>query len=141
MLKKAGITAATGGKKIYRVIDANLNRAREGLRVIEDTARFVNVNDKLFAQVRAARHKLDKTTRNIYPELIAERDSKGDKGRTVKEGKRQNIKALLSANFRRVQEALRVLEEYGKIVSPKAAPVFKKIRFQTYILERKFIHC
>jgi len=131
--------AVPKNKKIYRVIDANLNRAREGLRVIEDTARFVASDEKSFIEIRAARHKLDAVTRSIYPELLKERDSRADKGRTIKEGKRTGIKALLSANFRRVEEALRVLEEYGKIVSPKAAPVFKKIRFQTYILERKLI--
>lgn len=134
-----GFILTEKNKKIYRVIDANLNRAREGLRVIEDTARFVANDSKAFAQLRAARHKLDKVTRNIYPELIKERDSHGDEGRSVKEKGREGLKALVSANFRRAQEALRVLEEYGKIVSPKAAPVFKKIRFQTYILEREFI--
>jgi thiamine-phosphate pyrophosphorylase len=126
-------------KKYLRLFDANLNRAREGLRVIEDTARFVVIERKVFAEARAARHRLDKITRDIYPELLKQRDSRSDEGRTVKESKRQGLKALLSANFRRVEEALRVLEEYAKLVAPKSAPEFKKIRFKTYILERKYI--
>ena len=125
--------------KYLRLFDANLNRAREGLRVIEDTARFVEVNPKIFTEARAARHKLDKITRDIYPELLRERDSHSDKGRTVKEAKRPGLKALMSANFRRVEEALRVLEEYGKLVAPKAAPVFKAIRYKIYILEKQYV--
>ena len=97
------------------------------------------INRKVFIEARAARHRLDKITRDIYPELLKERDSRSDEGRTVKEPNRPGLKALLSANFRRVEEALRVLEEYGKLVAPKAAPAFKKIRFKTYILERKYI--
>jgi thiamine-phosphate pyrophosphorylase len=125
--------------KYLRLFDANLNRAREGLRVIEDTARFVEINPKIFTEARAARHKLDKITRAIYPELLKERDSRSDKGRTVKEAKRPGLKALMSANFRRVEEALRVLEEYGKLVAPKAAPIFKAIRYKIYILEKQYV--
>ena len=128
-----------GAKKYLRVIDANLNRAREGLRVIEDTARFVEDNAVAFTSIRAIRHALEKITRGIYPELLRHRDSLADSGRVIKEGKREGIKPLLSANFRRVEESLRVLEEYGKIVSPSAAPKFKKLRFQTYILEKQFL--
>ncbi len=127
-------------KVFLRVIDANLNRAREGLRVIEDTARFVTGSNNAFKEPRSMRHSLDKITRRIYPELLSQRDSFSDEGRTIKEAKkRKGLKALLSANFRRVEESLRVLEEYGKLVSPAAAPVFKKLRFRTYILEREFL--
>ena len=100
--------------KYLRVIDANLNRAREGLRVIEDTARFVECNDTAFKELRKARHGLDKITRKIYPELLRQRDSRSDAGRVIKEGKRKGMRSLLSANFRRVEESLRVLEEYGQ---------------------------
>lgn len=127
-------------KILLRVIDANLNRAREGLRVIEDTARFVTGSGKAFKELRGARHTLDRITRGMYPELLRQRDSGSDEGRTIKEEKkRRGIKALLSANFRRVEESLRVLEEYGKLASPGAAPVFKKLRFKMYILEKEFL--
>lgn len=127
-------------EKYLRVIDANLNRAREGLRVIEDTARFVEENSAAFKDLRAARHKLDKITRTFYKDLLKQRDSRSDEGRTIKEAKtRKGIDALLSANFRRVEEALRVLEEYGKLIAPGAAPEFKKIRFKAYTLEKEFL--
>ena len=76
----------------------------------------------------------------MYPELLRQRDSGSDEGRTIKEEKkRKGIKALLGANFRRVEESLRVLEEYGKLVSPEATPVFKKLRFKIYMLEKGFL--
>ena len=131
--------AATGKKRFLRVIDANLNRAREGLRVIEDTARFVTGSGRAFGELRAARHALDRITRSIYPALLEQRDSRSDEGRTIREGKRKGMRALLAANFRRVEESLRVLEEYGKLVSPGAAPLFKRLRFKMYILEREFL--
>ena len=125
--------------RYLRVIDANLNRAREGLRVIEDTARFVEDNDRAFKDIRAVRHGLEKITRGIYPQLLRHRDSQADSGRMIKEGKRVGIKSLLSANFRRVEESLRVLEEYGKLISPEASPRFKRLRYKTYTLEKDFI--
>ena len=126
--------------KYLRVIDANLNRAREGLRVIEDTARFITGNNKAFEELRKARHTLDKITRNIYPELLSQRDSRADAGRAIKEeNTRKGMKSLLSANFRRIEESLRVLEEYAKIISRGAAPVFKRLRFKMYTLEKEFL--
>ena len=121
-------------------MDANLNRAREGLRVIEDTARFVEGNSRAFKELRAARHSLDKITRDIYPELLKQRDSRSDEGRTIKEeGTRKGMSSLLGANFRRVEESLRVLEEYGKLIAPGAAAVFKRLRFKAYALEKEFL--
>lgn len=125
----------------YRVLDANLNRAREGLRVLEDTARFVWDNRGLFAALRKARHDLDKATRSAYPRLVAGRDSVADMGRRMKEPRRRPFEGLVAANFRRVQEALRVLEEYGKVFSPGAVDRFKKIRFRIYLDEKKAMRC
>jgi thiamine-phosphate pyrophosphorylase len=123
--------------RYYRVFDANLNRSREGLRVIEDTARFVLEDAQLYKQARSLRHRLDKATRKIYTVLLHERDAHADAGRVIKEGKRESINAVLSANFRRVEESMRVLEEYSRMVIPPAGAEFKAIRFATYILEKK----
>jgi thiamine-phosphate pyrophosphorylase len=120
-----------------RLIDANLNRCREGLRVVEDTARFVLEKDKLYKEVRALRHRLDTLTRHIYPELLQQRDSVADAGRVIKEGRRENIGGVLAANFRRAEESLRVLEEYGRLIAPAAGPEIKKIRFAVYTLEKE----
>jgi thiamine-phosphate pyrophosphorylase len=125
--------------KIYRIIDANLNRAREGLRVIEDWSRFI-FNDKTTApQLKKMRHELSRVTTDIYPELIGGRDSTGDIGASPKENKRPDSRSVLIANFRRVEEAVRVLEEFSKIISAEAGYKFKKIRFRMYTIEKKMI--
>lgn len=121
------------------MIDANLNRAREGLRVVEDTARFVLGEDGAYKKARGLRHRLDKLTREIYPALLAKRDSRRDAGRKIKEGKREDLGAVLAANFRRSQEAVRVLEEYSRLIAPGAGPALKEIRFAVYALEKKLV--
>jgi thiamine-phosphate pyrophosphorylase len=129
-----------GAVERFRVLDANLNRAREGLRVLEDTARFVWNDRVLFQSLRQSRHLLDKTTRAAYPHLVGGRESGTDLGRRMAEGKSRNWPGLVAANFRRVQEAVRVLEEYGKVFSPGASGRFKKVRFRMYVYEKMAIH-
>lgn len=131
--------ASKGSRKIStaRVLDANLNRAREGLRVLEDSARFVWNSPGLFRSLRDMRHALDAVARAAYPKLVAARDSAGDEGRAVPEVKKKDFRGLVVSNFRRSQEALRVLEEYGKVLSPQAVGRFKKIRFQLYDAEKQ----
>jgi thiamine-phosphate pyrophosphorylase len=125
-------------KKYLRLFDANVNRCREGLRVLEDSARFVMNKPALYKKLRSLRHSVDKLTRNIYPEMLAVRDSVTDSGRSMKENsKRPGFSAVLAANFRRVEESLRVLEEYGKIICPEAVKDFKAIRYTAYTLEKK----
>jgi len=125
---------------LVRLFDANLNRAREGLRVLEDTARFVLCNKKLCLPLRNARHKAAFITESIYPMLVCGRDAQSDMGRKIKESARKDIFSLTAANFRRVQEALRVLEEYSKVLLPSAAKEFKSLRFVAYTLEKRFIN-
>lgn len=124
-------------KNVLRVIDANLNRSREGLRVIEDTARFILNDDKNYKSARDLRHKLDSLTREIYPQLLNQRDSDKDYGRFIKEGKREDLKSILVSNFKRVEESLRVLEEYNKLISVSAGSILKEIRFKVYSLEKQ----
>jgi len=125
---------------VYRLLDANLNRCREGLRVLEDTARFVWDDQGLFRTFRRERHRLDAMVRSRYPDLVAARNSQEDRGRTVKEGGRDGVDAVVAANLRRCQESLRVLEEYDKIFPRNAAREFKRIRFRVYALEKRIIH-
>ncbi|HOW28059.1 MAG TPA: thiamine-phosphate pyrophosphorylase [Elusimicrobiota bacterium] len=123
-------------KRVLRVLDANLNRAREGLRVLEDTARFIWERPALYRTLRSLRHRLDRLTRRAYPALLQSRDSARDAGRVLKEKGRRAWEGLTAANFRRSQEALRVLEEYGKVFSPGAASGFKSVRYRLYIIEK-----
>ncbi len=122
--------------KIFRVIDANLNRAKEGLRVIEDVSRFVFDNAATSKKLKAVRHSLDRISMRYYPELLSARDSDNDVGRSPGEKKRADIYALLVANFRRVEEAMRVLEEFSKLISEKAGYDYKKMRYTVYIVEK-----
>lgn len=126
---------AAADAKVLRVLDANLNRAREGIRVLEDTARFVWEDKKLFAELRALRHGLDEATRSAYPRLVASRKGAEDMGRTIPEENKRNWKGLVAANCRRAGEALRVLEEYGKVFSFRHASRFKALRYRLYIAE------
>ncbi len=127
------------GAAYYRVIDANLNRCREGLRVIEDTARFVLDLGAVYKKVRTLRHAVERLTRRMYPELLARRDAVADEGRTIPEGKREDLDAVLAANFRRAEESLRVLEEYSRLVQPELGCEFKSIRYAVYSLEKKLL--
>ncbi|MFH2070752.1 MAG: thiamine-phosphate pyrophosphorylase [Elusimicrobiota bacterium] len=120
----------------YRVIDANINRASEGLRVIEDTVRFLNGDKKIFYRARELRHGLSRVSKNIYPLLIGSRNSVGDSGGKVVDAKHRDVVAVLVANFKRAQESVRVLEEYSRLISRTAGFEFKKIRFKLYTLEK-----
>lgn len=126
-----------------RVIDANLNRLREGLRVIEDTVRFVyNDGDKTLV-LKKFRHTLGEFARELpggQAALLRARDSAGDIGamlNTQSEMTRLACGEILTANFKRAQESARVLEEYAKMFSSAHAAEIKKIRFALYQLERE----
>ncbi len=124
-------------KDVKRIIDANLNRCREGLRVVEDSLRFVLGDSVLYKKIRNIRHNTDKVLRDKYGELIKERDSYNDSGRKMPETAKKEITAVIIANFKRAQESLRVLEEYSKTFIPEASPVFKKQRYAAYNTEKE----
>ncbi len=122
---------------LYRILDANLDRAREGLRVIEEWCRFGMENAALTEECKRSRQELAAWHTD---ELRAARDTLNDPGTGLShqgEETRSNLDALLRANLSRVQEALRVLEEYGKIYRPAMAIAIKQIRYRVYILESK----
>jgi len=125
--------------RVYRLLDANLNRAREGLRVIEDTARFMWNDRAMYRRVRVLRHRLHELTAASYRKLVSARDSDGDAGRTMKEVSRKSLSAVVPANIRRAEEALRVLEEYGKVFAPRSAAGFKAVRFAVYQEEKRIL--
>jgi thiamine-phosphate pyrophosphorylase len=123
-----------------RVLDASANRASEGLRVVEDYVRFVLDDPGLTRRVKEARHRLGAAIRGLDPEwLVAARDTRGDVGThimTVTEQSRENPRAVLTANFKRTAEALRTLEEYGKLIDPWLAGRFEVLRYDVYTLEK-----
>lgn len=124
---------------VYRILDANLDRAREGLRIIEEWCRFGLNSAQLSAECKQLRQELASWH---SPELRAARDTIGDPGTELthpQEQQRSSLKSLLQANFCRVQEALRVLEEYGKLYYPKMGGASKQMRYQVYTLESQLL--
>ncbi|MBA7621858.1 Thiamine-phosphate synthase [subsurface metagenome] len=128
-------------REVLRILDANLNRASEGLRVIEDGVRFILNERDLTRQIREIRHSLMRKAGEIpgahWEKLIASREVGRDVGKDSGEEGRENFRDLIRANFRRVQEAQRSLEEFGKLFSPALGQSFKELRFKTYSLEKK----
>lgn len=117
-----------------RLIDANLNRLREGIRVVEDIFRYVYNNKEIATKLKNLRHLA--RTQNYY-ELLETRDVKNDVLReSIKsEQNRDNLNSILIANFKRAQESARVLEEFTKLTSIKDSENFKYIRYELYNLE------
>lgn len=131
-------------KQVYRVMDANLNRAREGLRVLEEVARFVLEDGGLSLRIKDLRHSLSAAAGELpggSRGLVKYRDSANDVGSatwTPGEKHRQDIGHLVLANIKRVQEACRVLEEFGKLLNTELTG-FKKVRFDAYTLEQELL--
>jgi len=122
--------------KLFRLIDANLNRLKEGIRVIEDINRYLYDNKNIASKLKSLRHmaKVDN-----YTQLLSFRDIQNDvlKATIESEMEREDIEGLLLANYKRAQEAARVLEESFKVIEPKKSDTFKTIRYELYALEQK----
>ncbi len=129
--------------KTVRILDANLNRANEAARVVEDYARFVLDHAGLANAAKSIRHRIQTAAASAGLKtraLLAARDTAGDVGTELvgaHETKRPDASALLRANFQRLEQALRVLEEYSKLLR-KSDPGFEAIRYDTYTLEKDF---
>ncbi len=131
-------------KNIYRILDANLNRAREGIRVTEEVARLYFDDAKLSSKFKRLRHDLTRVAKRSFDEkkLLTFRDSEKDVGADTMgslEKKRADLASIVQANLRRSQEATRVLEEFGKLINPDSAKTFKRIRFRLYTLEQEIL--
>jgi thiamine-phosphate pyrophosphorylase len=121
--------------KLHRLIDANLNRLREGIRVCEDVERYINDNKNLSQKLKSIRH--DCRVKN-FETYLKSRDIVGDvlKKTTISESTRKDIKSLQIANIKRAQESARVLEESLKLVDEAEAEKFKLIRYALYDIEK-----
>ncbi|MGK7871802.1 MAG: thiamine phosphate synthase [Xenococcaceae cyanobacterium] len=124
---------------ICRILDANLDRAREGLRIIEEWCRFGLNNSQLAEECKQMRQALASWHSS---DLRMARDTPGDIGTELshpQEEQRSSIEQLLRANLCRVEEALRVLEEYGKLYKSEMGTAFKQMRYQVYTLESNLL--
>jgi len=128
-----------------RIIDANLNRIGEGLRLLEDIARLLLNDAALTQQLKTMRHELVKGDWSFNKQLLQARNSEGDVGiniETPEQEKQRELPLMVVANARRVQESLRTLEELAKIpdITPKLdSEKFKQARFNLYSIERNLL--
>lgn len=132
-------------KDIYRIIDANLNRSREGLRVCEDISRFILSSSYITGQLKTVRHRISdivKVSMKMNVKFLECRDSQADIGRcsqTTKEMKRRGSADIFMANIERVKESLRVLEEFFKLIDKKRSADLSALRFKVYEIEKKAV--
>jgi thiamine-phosphate pyrophosphorylase len=126
-----------------RILDANANRAREALRVLEDYARF-GLNDAATSgALKTVRHGLAQALQTLgIDDALCARDTPGDVGITIKtatELQRPDLAAVVIAAGKRLSEALRVLEEIGKTRDPAAAQTLERLRYTGYTLEQTLV--
>ena len=122
---------------VYRILDANLDRAREGLRIVEEWCRFGLDDSSLAEECKKMRQEL--AAMHTW-EIRQARNTPGDVGTELShpgEETRDSVEDLLQANLARIQEALRVLEEYGKLYCPQVniGQNSKNLRYRVYTLE------
>ena len=129
---------------LERMIDADGNRAREGLRVLEDLARFVLDDSDLASGIKNVRHAVTATLATLPLAGLAARDAEGDVGGTIgtaSEYERPGIAAIAEAAGSRTTEAMRSLEEAAKLVCPggDAAGSFESMRYRVYDLTARLV--
>jgi thiamine-phosphate pyrophosphorylase len=129
-------------RQIIRLIDANINRSLEGLRVAEDINRFI-FNDKLATKLlKDSRHALIRAMAELpfgQKERLKERDIAEDVGKVSNKSElsRKNHQEIYFINLQRAKESLRVLEEFSKLYSAKVSGKLKKLRYALYAIEKK----
>lgn len=132
-------------RDVMRLIDANANRAREALRVMEDGARFLLDDGALSGAIKGIRHDLAAAMRAFAPDCALARDTPNDVGKeiaTEAEMTRAGVEEVVVAAGKRLSEALRSLEEYAKTVERggvEAARAFERLRYRGYEAERRLV--
>lgn len=128
------------GHDIHRILDANLNRTKEGLRVCEDICRFIYDDGPGALVFKKMRHELAEIFfSSLRRKMVAARDVAQDvgKGSIATEMRRRDAGDLLFANLQRVKESLRVLEELMKLSSGASAQRLKQMRYRIYRIEQR----
>ena len=121
--------------RIFQIIDANLDRAREGLRVLEDWARFGLGGNDYVKKIKDFRQILGKNHLEVYKQSRNYMEDEC-KGLTHQEqGNRKTPEQIISSNAGRVQEALRVIEEFSRPNNYELSKIASEIRYEIYTLE------
>lgn len=125
---------------IVRLIDASANRAREGLRVVEDYVRFALDDAMATQQLKQFRHTFTRLMGEIpLSDRLNARETRQDVGTGItldSERQRDDAQSVLAANFTRIQESLRSLEEYSKVVCPAISPGLEQLRYDSYTIQK-----
>ena len=135
----------TGNSGFFRLLDANINRAMEGIRVLEETARMFFDDSVLTSALKDIRHELAqiiKKEKGLNHQMLCARESERDvlrNGETKSEQTRGDIVSVVRANAARSQEAIRTIEEYIKLYIPDLSQKFKSIRFKLYDIEKTLV--
>lgn len=135
--------ASIAQRDILRVIDANFNRSREGLRVCEEVSRFILRSPALTRELKSARHAISTVVKEVSgrrPGLVASRDVETDIGKALSikcATKKRDCLDLFSANIERVKESLRVLEEFFSLLDNRGSRRFLMLRFKVYDIEKR----
>ncbi len=136
----ADLPPPVGNTGTIRILDAEANRAAEGLRVVEDYVRFVLDDAHLTRLAKELRHDLTAALRPIATaDRLASRESSADVGAVLAPpagSERATAADVAAASFQRLQQALRSLEEYSKLIDPTVAAEIEKIRFRSYTFHR-----
>ncbi|MBU0605382.1 MAG: thiamine-phosphate pyrophosphorylase [Candidatus Omnitrophica bacterium] len=132
-------------RDIFRIVDANFNRSREGLRVCEEITRFIMNSPALTKELKALRHGITGIIRSspgTAKECLESRNSVSDCGRIPDfeiEVSRREAADIFSANIERVKESIRVLEEFFKLINMDLSAKLSRLRFKTYDIEKRAI--
>lgn len=132
---------ASDNSKVLRIIDVNINRAKEGIRVCEDIARFILDDPASTKSLKSLRHRIEGiiAKSSIKKRSLCEsRDVKSDCLTEICDlENKSDWQSIFFANIQRTKEALRVLEEFSKLSEEKMSRGFKGLRFKIYEQEKK----
>lgn len=130
-------------REVYRILDANFNRAREALRVAEDCGRFALNDPAITATAKSLRSDLAEVLQAMpAEEFLTSRDTPGDIGTEITsptEQRRNDLADVVTAACKRLTEALRTIEEYGKFVAPEKVIEIERMRYNGYTLEKRIV--
>ena len=126
--------------RIFQIIDANLDRAREGLRVIEDWSRFGLGKEEYVKRIKNFRQILGKNHLTIYKKSRNNIEDRS-KGLThLEQINRVTPEQIISSNSARVQEALRVIEEFCRFHNNSLSKIAAEIRYEIYTIEIELLN-
>ncbi len=121
---------------VYRILDASANRAGEGLRTMEEIARFVLDDSKLTSEFKSQRHDLTVALKAISRvSLLEARNTGEDVGTEITgtgEYLRVDLADVVAAAAARTQQSFRVLEEYTKTIDPSISADLEQVRYRCY---------